>query len=241
MKDKIDGVFFQEKEAIIGTGHTEKTVKQKMYCQAKQINDNEIEIHYLGADDKPLSVTEKIPKNEFLHKFTFHPYYLEKKKAEKDRKTEKLIATAEDHANRNELHSAEFEFKNALKLDMENLRANFGIGNVYLKMGEKSKASEIFTKISKIDALFDEKNKHFFNECGIQLRKQELFDEAINYYEKAMKTSPNDENLCFNLARAQFEKGDVENAKETIYKAISINPNYKEGKAFLDYMSKNKE
>ena len=115
MADRIEGVFLLEKEAKIGTGHTEKKVKQKMYCLPKQINDDEVEFHYLGANDESVGDVEKIPKKEFVRIFTFQPYYFEKKKAEKERKANKHCAIAEEHVKRNELHSAEFEYKNALK------------------------------------------------------------------------------------------------------------------------------
>ena len=186
------------------------------------------------------NIVEKIPLDEFVRNYTFQPDFLGKRKRERGNKNEKLvnkaIATAEEHVKRKELFSAEFEYKNALKLDEDNLRANFGIGNVYLEMGESEKAKEIFVKISKTEAIFEEKNKHFFNECAIQLRKQKLYDEAIEYYQKGIELSPNDENLYFNTARALFEKGDHEKAKESIFKVISINPSHKEAKAFLNYM-----
>ncbi len=149
MADKIQGIFSIEKTAKIGTGSTEKKVKQKMYCQAVELEDNQIEVRYLGSNDEPLDVPELISKNVFVHDFVFQPYYLEQRKAEKEKKISKNIASAEEHVNRKELHSAEYEYKLALRLDEENLRANFGIGNVYLKMGEKDKAKDIFVKISK--------------------------------------------------------------------------------------------
>lgn len=238
MAKMIEGIFLLEKNSKIGTGSTEKQVKNNMYCIAKQINDDEIEVCYLSPDDKPTSIIEKIDKTEFLHSFTFQPYYLEKKEAERLKKVNKFIATAEEHVKRDELHSAEYEFSNALRIDEENLRANFGIGNVYLKMGEMEKAKDVFVKISRIDAIFEENNKHFFNECGIQLRKHELYDEAIEYYEKAFNLSPRDENLCFNLARAFLEKGDRQQAKNWIDRAFAINPDYEEGRKFLAYMEK---
>ena len=240
MADKIEGVFLLEKEAKIGTGHTEKKVKQKMYCIAKERDDGNIEFRYLGSNDEPMDIVETIPKTEFIHQFTFQPYYFEKKKAEQDKKVNKHIAVAEEHARRKELFSAEYEYKNALKLDEENLRANFGIGNVYLQMGEKEKAKDIFVKISRIDAIFEEHNKHFFNECGIQLRKQELYDEAIDYYQKGLSMAADDENLLFNLARAFFEKGDPDKAREHVNKALTIRPAFKEGKALLNYIEQKK-
>ncbi len=240
MTDKIQGIFCIEKTAKIGTGSTEKKVKQKMFCQAVELDDNQIDVRYLGSNDEPLDVPELIPKNDFVRDFVFQPYYLEKRKAEKDKKISKNIASAEEHANRNELHSAEYEYKLALRLDEENLRANFGIGNVYLKMGEKDKAKDIFVKISKIDAIFEQKNKHFFNDCAIQLRKQELYAEAIDYYNKAIGLSDEDENLYFNLSRAYFENDDFESAREKILKALEINSNFKEAKAYLDYINNQK-
>ncbi len=238
-EDKIEGVFLHEKVSKIGTGSTEKKVKQQMFCLAQEVEGNEVEVRYLGPNDKPMDVVEKIPKDEFVRTFTFQPYYFEKKRAEnkpENKQLNKHIAIAEEHARKKEFFSAEYEFKNALKIDEENLRANFGIGNVYLEMGEKEKAKEIFVKISHIDAIFEEENKHFFNECAIQLRKQKLFSESLDYYTKAIKLSPNDENLYFNLARAHFEKGEGEQAKEHIYKALSIKPDFKEGKALLNYI-----
>lgn len=234
--DKIEGVFLYEKEANIGTGHTRKIVKQQMFCIAREIDDNEVEIRYLGADDKPLELAETIPKDDFVRNFTFQPYYFESKHSGEQKKLNKHIAIAEEHARKKEFYSAEYEFKNALKIDEKNLRANFGIGNVYLAMGQREKASEIFVKISHIDAIFEEDNKHFFNECAIQLRKQELFDESIDYYTKAITLSPNDENLYFNLCRAHVEKGAWDIAREQIYKALSLYPDFKEGKAMLHYI-----
>ena len=161
MADKIQGIFSVEKTAKIGTGSTEKKVKQKMYCQAIEKEDGQIDVRYLGKDDKPIEVPELVPKDVFIRDYVFQPYYLEKRKAEKDNKANKNIVTAEEHVKKNELHSAEYEYNLALRIDEENLRAYFGIGNVYLKMGEKDKAKDIFMKISRIDAIFEEKNKHF--------------------------------------------------------------------------------
>lgn len=240
MVDKIEGVFLLEKDTKSGIGDTEKKAKQKMYCLAKEICNDEIEVRYLDSNDEPSEIIEKIPKEEFIHNFTFQPYYFEQKATAIEKKVNQHCAIAEEHTLRKELHDAENEYRNALGLDEENLQANFGIGNVYLKMGESEKAKEVFKKISRIDAIFEEKNKHFFNECGIQLRKQELYDEAIEYYEKAINLSPDDENLYFNLARPYFAKGNEEKVQELIFKALAINPAFKEGKAFLKYMTKNK-
>ena len=52
-----------------------------------------------------------------------------------------------------------------------------------MQMGQPEKAKDVFIKISKIDAIFEKTNKHLFNECGMNLRQQNLFDEAIATFE----------------------------------------------------------
>jgi tetratricopeptide (TPR) repeat protein len=234
---KIDGIFRQEREAKIGTGGTAKSVKQDICCLAKQINDEEIEVRYLNQNDEPVGEAEVVKLNDFLNDFSFLPYYRELKEAEKEKNINKKIATAEEHIERDELHSAEYEYDLALKIDEEHLRANFGIGNLYFKMGQPEKAKDVFIKLSKIDAIFEKTNKHLFNECGMNLRQQNLFDEAIAYYEKAVEIcGEDDENIFFNLARAYFSKGDLEKAQESISRALLINPEFTDGKAFVKYM-----
>jgi len=238
-KTKIEGIFLQERESKIGMGTTAKSVKQDICCLAKQINDEEVEVRYLNNNDEPLGETEVVKLNDFLNDFSFLPYYKELKEAEKEKNINKKIATAEEHIERNELHSAEYEYSFALKIDEEHLMANFGIGNLYFKMGQPEKAKNVFIKISNLDAIFEKKNKHLFNECGMNLRQQNLFDEAIAYYEKAIGIcGEDDENIFFNLARACFSRGDLEKAQEAISRALLINPEFKEGKAFVIYMEK---
>ena len=47
MKEKVDGIFRQERETKIGMGGTAKSVKQDICCAAKQISDDEVEVAYL--------------------------------------------------------------------------------------------------------------------------------------------------------------------------------------------------
>jgi len=239
MKEKVDGIFRQERETKIGMGGTAKSVKQDICCAAKQISDDEVEVYHLNQNDEPMGEAEIVQLKDFLRDFTFLPYYRERKEAEKEKKINKKVATAEEHIERNELHSAEYEYQLALKIEEEHLRANFGIGNLYLKMGEAEKAKKVFIGISKIEAIFERKNKHLFNECAMQLRQQSLYIEAIAYYEKALKIcGEDDENLFFNLARAYFANDNEEKAQETIARALLINPEFTDGKAFIGYMKR---
>lgn len=234
---KIKGVFFEETTITLGTGHTQKTQRVKNYCFAEQIDEETVEISYLGNEGQPTGIVVKTPYSEFLSKYTFEPDF--KVKTKEEREHDKFIARAEKHRARNELNSAEWEYTSALKIDPESIRANFGIGTLYMEMGQTDKAKSVFKKLSQVDAIFEEENKHIFNEFGIELRKACMNEEALGNYLKALEISPQDENLYFNVARLYYDARDWEYALIWIEKSVATNPAFREAKQFEALIRKN--
>jgi tetratricopeptide (TPR) repeat protein len=226
---KIQGVFYEESTITLGTGSTKKTQSVKNFCQAEEASAGNIKISYMDNEGKLTGIILEMPHAEFLKKYTLEPSYRIKTKEEIER--DKHIAIAEKHREHSEPNSAELEYIKALKIDPESVRANFGIGTLYMEMGEVDKAKYIFRKISQIDALFEEENKHLFNEFGIELRKADMAEEALANYLKAITISPQDEHLYFNVTRLYFEKKDWNTALEWLKKAFEINPEFKEAKS----------
>ncbi len=134
--------------------------------------------------------------------------------------------------------SPEHEYSRALKVDEENVRANFGIGLTYLERGEKEKAQNIFERIVKLEGTYEPQQKHLFNEFGINLRKNRMFDQAAEYYQRALELTKQDENLHTNLARALFETGNNDGCLEHIFKALELAPKHEISLKFLDWMIK---
>lgn len=77
-----------------------------------------------------------------------------------------------------------------------------------------------------------------FNDKGIAARAEKKFTEAVQCYTKALSVSPRDENLHYNVGRAFFEEGDRDKAEDYLAKALKINPEFKEGKLFHEYLLK---
>jgi tetratricopeptide (TPR) repeat protein len=77
----------------------------------------------------------------------------------------------------------------------------------------------------------------YYNEAGINHRKNGNIDKAVIEYKKALTVSPNDENIYYNLARAYIEIGQKKNAKVTIEQALQINPDFREGLKLLKYIN----
>ncbi len=227
---KIKGVFYEETTITLGTGHTQKTQRVKNYCLAEQLDDETVEVSFLGNEGQPTGIVVKMPYDEFLNRYTFEPDY--KIKTKEEREHDKHVALAERHRSRKELNSAEWEYTSALKIDPESIRANFGIGTLYIEMGQTEKAKSVFRKLSQVEAIFEEENKHIFNEFGIELRKAGMAEEALSNYMKALEISPHDEHLYFNIARLYYDARDWEFALQWVEKCVSVNPAFREARQF---------
>ncbi len=238
MSEFIEGVYSETTVQNIGTGSTARRQEYKSYYLSNLSDDGQVQVQVLDMNDEPLPYMELVPLDEFKRRFKYEPGYLDKKKSVTDKQVDKAIAQAEAHVRRKEYFSAEFEYDKALKLDEENVRASFGVGKVYLATGETEKAKETFEKLSQIEAVFEAEHKHIFNDLGIELRRLHLYDQAIDYYVKALSFTSDDENLFFNTARAYYDAGDLKNTVKSLKYALKINPNLAEAQKLLSSIKK---
>jgi len=88
-----------------------------------------------------------------------------------------------------------------------------------------------------IDAAFSGEHKHLFNDFGINLRKNEMYDQAVEYYARALELSPNDENLHYNIAKAHSFAGNDIKALEHLHSALSIRGDFPEARAMAAKLS----
>lgn len=229
-------VYLERIKSRVGTGDTAKSATMENYWQAEPQASGKIKMQLLDLNDQPSGYCEMVDQEELNNRFYLVENWQPRKFDPKKEKADKITARAERHLEKNEFLSAEFEYNNALKLDEENVRANFGLGKTYLAMGDKDKARDMFSKLAAIDAVLDQSNKHIFNECGMQLRKLGLHGEAIDYYRRALSLAKDDENLWFNFGRALWEGGHKNKAAAALKKAMDINPGLAEAKALLGQM-----
>jgi tetratricopeptide (TPR) repeat protein len=233
----IEGVFSIERMAKIGTGTTARRVKQTAMYYARQVDETVIALQGLNPKNVPFGKTVQISKDELLADYLPMPQ-LFKEVVGNLRQVQKAVARGDKFRKRGESFTAEYEYANALNLDEQNVRANFGIGLCLLARDETDKAKQVFERILGIDSAFADEHKHLFNEYGIQLRKKKLFGQAVDYYRRALDLSEDDENLWYNLARAQFERSEYAGALEAVTRCLELAPGHEEGKKMLDYMTK---
>ena len=65
-----------------------------------------------------------------------------------------------------------------------------------------------------------------FNKLGIALRGQGKWREAIDNYASALRISPEDEGLHYNMGMAYFDGGDKRRAAQCFDKALEFNPDF---------------
>lgn len=233
----IKGVFSTQEIRKVGTGTTTRKTVQKTFWFVEQ-KDDEIVCQPLNPNYVPSGPKRKISMEELIAKFSPEPEFYQMSVYPKMRDMELSIIKGDGHREKGETFAAEYEYGRALKVDEENVRANFGIGLTYMERGEREKAENIFERLVKLDGAFGKEHKHLFNEFGISLRKSKMLAQAVEYYQRALELSREDENLHTNLARALLETRDINGCLEHLFKALELAPGHEISLKFLQWMLK---
>ncbi|WP_460033909.1 tetratricopeptide repeat protein [Megalodesulfovibrio paquesii] len=235
-RDRIVGIFSTQSIQKVGTGTTVRRTIQKSFWMCREQPDGSIETQPLNSHCVPSGPRRLITKDELLQRFSPEPEFYVNSVYPAMQELNSNISQGEDHREKGEYLSAEHKFQKALNVDVDNVRANFGLGLTYLERGEVDKADNIFDRLVRLDAAFEPEHKHLFNEFGINLRKNKMCDQALSYYSRALSLSQGDEHLHYNIARAHFEKGQVAEAFEHLETALSINPELEAAKKFKEWL-----
>lgn len=233
----IAGLFSSQKVEKVGTGTTSRKTVSKTYWFCNEREDGIVEVQPLNTNNIPSGPKTEVPREDFIAKFNPEPEYYQKEVFPKIKELDASLKRAEEQRKSGSFYSSEFEFQQALNVDEDNVRANFGLGLTYMERGEPIKANDMFKRLINLEAAFSPEHKHLFNEFGINLRKSNLFDQALEYYGKAIDTAvQEDENLHYNMARAYYSKGEKDDCAKHLEMAIKINPEFEEAQKFLTYI-----
>ncbi|MBI9078625.1 MAG: hypothetical protein JEY79_02675 [Pseudodesulfovibrio sp.] len=234
--EKIKGIFSTQSVAKIGTGTTQRRTIQKTYWSGEELDDGRVSVQPLNKNYVPSGPKRNIDRDDFLTKFNPEPEFYVSTVFPAIKEMDGAIVRGEKHRGRGAAYSAEFEYKQAMAIDEENVRANFGLGLTYLDRGDQIKANDIFERLVDLEAAFEEEHKHLFNDFGINMRKNKMYEQALQYYLRAEGLVANDEHLFHNIARCYYEKGDVNGCKKYLIKSLQVNPNLKESKQFWEFL-----
>ncbi len=212
------------------------------------LEDGKVALELVDENGDPAGnlIQDILSPEDFNKKYTscsHHDCPIQPKTIDEIRKkmAESRVVMGEEHLGNGELDAADDKFSRALVLDTGNIRAEFGIGKVRMEQEKVIEAIKIFEKISESNAIYEMANKHMFNEFGIYLRKQEMYDLAIDSYEKSICFDENDPALYFNLSKAYIMKGELLKGIDKVKEALKIKPDFPEAKERLERYLKDEE
>ena len=235
---RVLGVYSKSGEGEAGTGATTHKFTQKTYWFARRLDDDVYEIQPLNGNHVPSGLTSKISKGDFIRSYSPELDYFQKKTLPCLQSLQKKIEKGEEYLGKDQLDLAEKEFCKAVLIDDKNVKATIGLGEVYCRKQDLTKLKKTLDVLLNNDLVFLEEQRRQFNAFGIDLRKNQFFDEAKQYYEKALSLQPDDDHLHFNLARVHYDLVDVGAAIEHLEQALSLNPQFKVARQFLDHCLK---
>lgn len=154
--------------------------------------------------------------------------YLQKLDAISPLNVNRKVSLGEIHLAMGEPEKAEELFDKAMtqvtKEAMDGISALSGrIAGIYADR-DPAKAEKFLRNSLDVKGKFLSKSDiKLFNQLGISLRKQGRWQDAITEYKRALKISPEDENLYYNVGMAFAEGGDFLQAKANLLKAIDLN------------------
>ncbi|MFO7595103.1 MAG: tetratricopeptide repeat protein [Desulfocurvibacter africanus] len=236
-KEPMIGVFSSERITRVGFGATSSKVKEIIYYLVRELEDGDYETQPMNSNWLPIGIKAVIGKEQLLKQYMPEPELYAKNVLPQLSALRKALAWGDKYRQQNNYFSAEMEYTKALNLDEDNIRATFGIGICFIERNDMEKAVIVFQKLMAMEATYAAEHKHMFNEFGIALRKGKMYDQAIEYYERAVVLAPDDENLHFNIARAAFHKDDVRKVYRHVSACLKINPAHENAlqvKAYLD-------
>lgn len=232
---QILGVYSLETEEAAGMGGTAKKQIQTTYWYVRLLAPERYEVQPLNIHHVPSGIRKEVPELDFLKNYTPEPTYYKTHTVPALKTLARKLAAGEEHFKAGELDQAEREFLKALMIDDLNVRANYGLGEVYSEQKEFVKLKKVLDTLMGLSEAFQEEQRERFNSFGINLRKNGHFEESLRFYHQALVFNDKDEHVFFNIARVHFDKGDKETCVKHLQQALIINPEFKEAQKFLKF------
>lgn len=230
---EVLGVYSHSTKYQYQFGERAARYRHGTYWFVRRINDRNYEVQPLNGNNIPSGVRKVVDKETFLKYYTPELDFYREYTQPCLESLQKKIKLGRRYFNLGRLDDAEREFCEAILLNDRDVDANVGLGGVYAEQKEFSKLRQVLDKLMSTDEIFREEQRHKFNEFGIDLRKRELYEDAVRFYRKALELNNQDENLHFNIARAYHGQGRLDAACEHLQLALQLNPRLREAEAFL--------
>jgi len=119
---------------------------------------------------------------------------------------------------------AEASFQIALRDDPESAEALYGIGSVYLNQQKNAQARKCFELALKLRATYPDTLANSWNNLGLLAGREGRLDEAVTYFQQALRLSPDHLIALNNLGSGYRQQKRWDDARTTYERALRLSP-----------------
>ncbi len=140
------------------------------------------------------------------------------------RRKDEGLQQGQDHLDKSEHDEARTVFNGLVNVFQEDTDLKAAVADKYINSGLYEDAHALLNQALEHDpqAIF------LYNHIGIALRRMGKFEQAEQYYLKALEISQSDEYLYFNCGRLYYDWEKWDKMLELANKALEINPDFTE-------------
>lgn len=100
-----------------------------------------------------------------------------------------------------------------------------------------SAADTEMEKLLTLGSAFTWKQKFMFTEFGLALRRKHKYTLALTCHLRALALSSQDEHILFNVARSEYELGNIEKAGQYLDRALMVSPGFDLARNFKIFLA----
>ena len=119
---------------------------------------------------------------------------------------------------------AEASFRLAARDDPASAEAFYGLGSVYLKQHKQTEARQSFETATKRHASYPETLPNAWNNLGLIATQVGRTEEAVGYFQAALRLSPDHLIALDNLANAYRQQKRWDEARNVLQRALAAHP-----------------
>jgi len=105
------------------------------------------------------------------------------------------------------------------------------VAEILLQTGHAAEAEAMFIKSINQDP----DNIHLYNRLGVALRQQKKHQDAMKWYQKALKIDPHHETTHYNLGILFLDLGQKDQARNSLQTALRLRPDFPEAQQLYNH------
>ena len=229
----IEGVYYTSSKLWIGAGATRRKSISRSYWYAREVFNSQVEVQLLTSNLTPIGEKKLVDLDTFTRDYILDPdlvavsakstsITVERDDAVLADRNDAMVPVKTPQAVRAELLKKE-----------QQVTKSFDRGISLLNSGHTVQARKLLVSLPDQDVNWEQDHKHMFNGFGTKLRKHQEPEIALKHYLKAAELSPEDENLCYNIARVYYDLNKGADCKRWLQRALKINSDLIPAQKFL--------